>query len=156
MVSIDPGFVGEIKRAAFEASETPVATPAVVPNVARPRLEVQDMEVETETSPAPVGAGSDQVVPAMDTEGSGMKREAEQSVQDLEDEMAAERASGAQRRSHSEAALTSGQFADTATGTWLWNPRRYNWMSTPFVFMGTPSCGMVAKQVRCETRSYCL
>ena len=84
------------KRAAFEASETPSATPVVVPNVARPRLEVQDMEVETETSPAPVGAGSDQVGPSMDTEGSGMKREAEQSVQDLEDEMAAERASGTQ------------------------------------------------------------
>ena len=33
------------KRAAFEASETPSATPVVVPNVARPRLEVQDMEL---------------------------------------------------------------------------------------------------------------
>ena len=74
----------------------PSATPAVVPNVVRPRLEVEDMEVETETSPAPVGAGSDQVGPSMDTEGSGVKREAEQSVQDLEDEMAAERASGTQ------------------------------------------------------------
>ena len=84
------------KRAAFEASETPSTTPVVVPNVARPRLEVQDMEVETETSPAPVGAGSDQVGLSMDVEGSGMKREAEQSVQDLENEMAAERASGTQ------------------------------------------------------------
>ena len=33
---------------------------------------------------------------SMDTEGSGVKREAEQSVQDLEDEMAAERAAGTQ------------------------------------------------------------
>ena len=37
-------------RVAFEARETPSATPVVVPNVARPRLEVrhEDMEVETE------------------------------------------------------------------------------------------------------------
>jgi hypothetical protein len=55
------------KRAAFEASETPIATPAVVPNIARPRLEVQDMEFETEMSPAPVGAGSNEVGPTMDT-----------------------------------------------------------------------------------------
>ena len=36
------------KRAAFEASETPVEMPDVVPNVARPRLEVrhEDMEVD--------------------------------------------------------------------------------------------------------------
>ena len=26
----------------------------------------------------------------------------------------------------------------------VWKPRRYNWMSTPFVFMVTSSCGMVA------------
>ena len=84
------------KRVACKTSETPIATPAVVPNVARPRLEVQDMEVETETGPTPVGAGSNEVGPIMDVEGSGVKREAEQSVQDLEDEMAAERASGTQ------------------------------------------------------------
>ena len=86
------------KRAAFEASETPVEMPDVVPNVARPRLEVrhEDMEVETENGPTPVGAGSEEVGLSMDTEGSGVKREAEQSVQDLEDEMAAERAAGTQ------------------------------------------------------------
>jgi hypothetical protein len=84
------------KRVAFEASETPIAMPDVVPNVARPRLEVrhEDMEVETENGPTPVGAGSEEVGLSMDTEGSGMKREAEQSVEDLEDEMAAERAAG--------------------------------------------------------------
>jgi len=65
-----------------------------VPNIARPRLEVQDMEFETEMSPAPVGAGSDEVGPTMDIEGSGVKRDAEQSVEDLESEMAAERAAG--------------------------------------------------------------
>ena len=86
------------KRAAFEASETPVEMPDVVPNVARPRLEVrhEDVEVETENGPTPVGAGSREVGLSMDTEGSGVKREAEQSVQDLEDEMAAERAAGTQ------------------------------------------------------------
>ena len=86
------------KRVAFEASETPIAMPDVVPNVARPRLEVrhEDMEVETENGPTPVGAGSEEVGLSMDTEGSGMKREAEQSVEDLEDEMAAERAAGTQ------------------------------------------------------------
>ena len=86
------------KRVAFEASETPVEMPDVVPNVARPKLEVrhEDMEVETENGPTPVGAGSEEVGLSMDTEGSGMKREAEQSVEDLEDEMAAERAAGAQ------------------------------------------------------------
>ena len=70
--------------------------PDVVPNVARPRLEVrhEDMEVETENGPTPVGAGSEEVGLSMDTEGSGVKREAEQSVEDLEDEMAAERAAG--------------------------------------------------------------
>ena len=74
------------KRVAFEASETPSAMPDVVPNVVRPRLEVrhEDMEVETENGPAPVGAGSNEVGPSMDTEGSGVKREAEQSVEDLE------------------------------------------------------------------------
>ena len=86
------------KRVAFEASETPIAMPDVVPNVGRSRLEVrhEDMEVETENGPTPVGAGSDEVGLSMDTEGSGMKREAEQSVEDLEDEMAAERAAGTQ------------------------------------------------------------
>ena len=86
------------KRVASEASETPSASPAVVPNVARPRLEArhEDMEVETENGPTPVGAGSNEVGPSMDTEGSGVKREAEQSVEDLEDEMAAERAAGTQ------------------------------------------------------------
>ena len=84
------------KRVAFEASETPSAMPDVVPNVARPRLEVrhEDMEVETENDPTPVGAGSNEVGPSMDTEGSGVKREAEQPIEDLEDEMAAERAAG--------------------------------------------------------------
>ena len=86
------------KRVAFEASETPIAMPDVVPNVARPRLEVrhEDMEVEAENGPTPVGAGSEEVGLSMDTGGSGMKREAEQSVEDLEDEMAAERAAGTQ------------------------------------------------------------
>ena len=75
------------KRAAFEASETPIATPVVVPNVARPRLEVQQRQARLRSA---------QVGPTMDVEGSGVKREAEQSVQNLEDEMAAERASGTQ------------------------------------------------------------
>ena len=57
--------------------------PDGVPNVARPRLEVrhEDMEVETENGPTPVGAGSEEVGLSMDTEGSGVKREAEQSVE---------------------------------------------------------------------------
>ena len=51
--------------------KTPSAMPDVVPNVVRPRLEVrhEDMEVETENGPAPVGAGSNEVGPSMDTEG---------------------------------------------------------------------------------------
>ena len=48
--------------------------PDVVPNVARPRLEVrhEDMEVETENGPTPIGAGSNEIGPSMDTEGSGL------------------------------------------------------------------------------------
>eukprot|EP00435_Cladocopium_sp_Y103_P008660 s3819_g2.t1 len=83
------------KRAAFEAENPPVIPPLPeVVHESRPRLEVRYEDMETEESPAPFGAGSSEVDQAMDVQGSGAKREAERSVEDLEAEMETERASG--------------------------------------------------------------
>ena len=58
----------------------------------RHEAEIEDMEVETD--PTPVGVGSNQGVSDTNVEGSGVKRDAERSIADLEAEMEADLASG--------------------------------------------------------------
>eukprot|EP00435_Cladocopium_sp_Y103_P052534 s367_g16.t1 len=83
------------KRAAFEA-ENVHEVPEGVPE-SRPRMSVQFGDMEVDEAPAPAGVGSGEVemhVEGSGVEDQGVKREADQSVEDLEAEMNEERASG--------------------------------------------------------------
>ena len=82
------------KRAAFEASQTPFATPVADELGARSSPQVEYEDMETEQDPTPVGEGSRDVVSDMDVAGTGVKRDAEQSIEDLEAEIEADRQSG--------------------------------------------------------------
>eukprot|EP00435_Cladocopium_sp_Y103_P006580 s1858_g2.t1 len=84
------------ERAAFEAENVVHEVPEGVPEV-RPRMSVQFEDMEVDEAPAPAGVGSGEVemhVEGSGVEDQGVKREAEQSVEDLEAEMDEERASG--------------------------------------------------------------
>ena len=86
------------RRAAFDAENSPsvaVGSPESV-EVSRERLQVhfEDMEVDTEQDPAPAGGSREGQVEMDVEETGGIKREAEQPVEELEAEMERERASG--------------------------------------------------------------
>ena len=93
------------KRATFDAEESSEVHPSVEHPGVRLRREVETEDMEIEQDPTPVGVGGRstptgvdiaQHVPGTSVTSSGVKRDAERSVEDLEAEMEADRMSGTQ------------------------------------------------------------